>query len=240
LVGLGIKRWLTSMGVADSQCSEMDWWQHREYSLEDFDIEPPAAASSQFVFRMSCVPAQHNSARSPVDQGRTLWCGWVVERLLNSQDEAHESSAVRKGAIYHAGDTGYRRTSRSSVICPVFKEIGEKFGPFDLSFIPIWRGGTLGFFSYWGLRLSHQDVPAASHASPADAMAIHTDVKSRNTVGVHFGTFVGSESETYEATIELAQACDERAIAGLGSPEKNVNGHAGVLDIGESLAVEFA
>ena len=35
-------------------------------------------------------------------------------------------SRTRK--IYYTGDTGY---------CPVFRQIGENFGPFDLSFIPI-------------------------------------------------------------------------------------------------------
>lgn len=32
-------------------------------------------------------------------------------------------------------------------------EIGKKLGPFDLSFLPIWRGGTLGFVSWLGLRV---------------------------------------------------------------------------------------
>jgi L-ascorbate metabolism protein UlaG (beta-lactamase superfamily) len=238
-VGLGIKQWLSSMGVSNTQACEMDWWQNREYSLEDFGIEPRPASTSQTIFRFSCVPAQHNSARSPIDQGRTLWCGWVVERFIRTQDESSESKAARKGSIYHAGDTGYRRTSRSDAVCPVFQEIGERFGHFDLSFIPIWRGGTLGFFSYLGLRLSHQDFPAAHHASPADAIAIHLDVKSRNTIAIHFGTFVGSENESYEAMIELAQACDSRSVASLDSTGDDEHGRAGILDIGDSLAVHI-
>src|SRR6202012_3025795 len=162
---------------------------------------------------------------------------WVLERLLRTQDESSESKATRRGAVYHAGDTGYRRTSRSSVICPIFREIGERFGPFDLSFIPIWRGGTLGFFSYWGLRLSHHDFPAAHHASPADAIAIHLDVKSRNSIGIHFGTFVGSENESYEAMVEFAQACDNQSVASFDRQTEDERGRAGLLDIGASLAV---
>ncbi|KAJ9614561.1 Protein-lysine N-methyltransferase efm4 [Cladophialophora chaetospira] len=238
-VALGIQPWLSSMGVPKTQICEMDWWQNRESSLEDFGTEPPPASTDQVVFRFSCVPAQHNSARSPVDQGRTLWCGWVIERFLRSQDESSEAKASRRGAVYHAGDTGYRRTSKSDVTCPIFKEIGDRYGPFDLSFLPIWRGGTLGFFSSWGLRLSHHDFPAAHHASPADAIAIHLDVKSQNSVGVHFGTFVGSENESYEAMIELAQACESRSVASLDSQNEDDHGRAGIVDIGESLAVEI-
>ncbi|EXJ54620.1 hypothetical protein A1O7_09961 [Cladophialophora yegresii CBS 114405] len=237
-VSLGIKQWMSSMGVATEQICEMDWWDSREYCPEDFGVDTRRASTNQINFRFTCVPAQHNSARSPIDQGRTLWCGWVVERFVRTQDESSESHATRKGAVYHAGDTGYRRTSRSDVVCPVFQEIGKRFGPFDLSFIPIWRGGTLGFFSSWGLRLSHEDFPAAHHASPADAVAIHLDVKSRNTIGIHFGTFIGSENESYEAMIEFAQACDRHAVGSLDSLADNEHGRAGILDIGDSLAVQ--
>lgn len=52
-------------------------------------------------------------------------------------------------------DTGYRRHRRcAQPVCPAFDEVGLKFGPFDLSFIPIWRGGSLGFVSAIGLRVS--------------------------------------------------------------------------------------
>ena len=45
---------------------------------------------------------------------KTLWGGWIL------------MSRTKK--IYYTGDTGY---------CTVFRQIGENFGPFDLSFIPI-------------------------------------------------------------------------------------------------------
>jgi L-ascorbate metabolism protein UlaG (beta-lactamase superfamily) len=123
-------------------------------------------------------------------------------------------------------------------MCPAFEQIGRKLGPFDLSFIPIWRGGSLGFISYMGLRLLHNDVPATLHCSPTDAVAIHQDVKSRNTVGIHFGTFGGSENETYEAMIEFGEACDDRGVPSLDDRVEGKQGRAGTLDIGGSLAVE--
>ncbi|KIW42062.1 uncharacterized protein PV06_05647 [Exophiala oligosperma] len=238
-VPLGNKQWMLSGGIPDKQIYELDWWQECEFGTSDFN----AQRDEEFVLRVSCVPAQHNSGRSVTDQGCTLWCGWVVERFIASKDEPVSSTSkeARRGAIYHAGDTGYRRITKSETVCPAFKEIGGKFGPFDLSFVPIWRGGTLGFISYIGLRLSHHDVPSASHGSPADAIAIHCDVKSRNTVGIHFGTFVGSDNESYEAMIELSLACDEQGVGSLdGSSNEGQNGGAGTLDIGESLAVAIS
>jgi N-acyl-phosphatidylethanolamine-hydrolysing phospholipase D len=40
--------------------------------------------------------------------------------------------------------------------CPAFKEIGEKYGPFDVAMVPIWRGGSLSFISAIGLRVRVQ------------------------------------------------------------------------------------
>lgn len=99
------------------------------------------------------VPAQHGSARTPFDRNRTHWCGWVVE--------SSEHSA------YFAGDTGYS---------PIFRQIGERFGGFDVSMIPI------GAYSpRW---LMHP-----VHLNPADAVKVHLDVQSKLSIACHWGTF---------------------------------------------------
>lgn len=238
-VPLGNASWLSSTGVPTSRIHELDWYDFREYSPTDFSHAVPVTSTSETILRFSCVPAQHNSGRTGADSGRTLWCGWVIEQLLNSKDESSNSEHTRKGAIYHAGDTGYRRTATSSAICPVFKELGEKYKGFDLSFIPIWRGGTLGFISNLGLRLAHEDIPATFHASPRDAVDIHLDVWSRNSVAVHFGTFVGSQNETHEAVIELAEAKEEAGVPGLDEEIDEKKGRMGAIDVGESFVVEI-
>lgn len=238
-VPLGNKTWLLSMGVLESNIHELDWWQNRENSVQDFGHSTPESASSDIMLRFSCVPAQHNSGRGALDQGATLWCGWVIEQLLVSKDESSSSAMRRKGAIYHAGDTGYRRTAKSDQICPIFKEIGQKFGGFDLSFVPIWRGGTLGFISHLGLRLNHNDIPSALHASPEDAVDIHVDVKSRNSIAVHFGTFVGSVNESLEAVMEFEEGRVNRGVGNLADGGVEEKGRAGIVDIGGSWGVEI-
>jgi N-acyl-phosphatidylethanolamine-hydrolysing phospholipase D len=230
---------LCSLGVSADKVYELDWWQNREYSAQDFGLTTSHDTSEDTLLRFTCVPAQHNSGRGAWDQGATLWCGWVIEQLLVSKDESEISKLRRKGAIYHAGDTGYRRTAKSDAVCPIFKEIGQKFGPFDLSFIPIWRGGTLGFISNLGLRLSHNDIPSALHTAPIDAIDIHKDVLSRNTVAIHFGTFVGSENESLEAIMEFEDGREDRDVLGLDGPAEDKRGRAGIIDIGGSFAVEI-
>lgn len=235
-VPLGNKNWICSLGVSKDKVHELDWWENREYSVEDFG-HSSQNPSEDTMIRFTSVPAQHNSGRGALDQGTTLWCGWVIEQLLVSKDEVETSKVRRKGAIYHAGDTGYRRTAKSAAVCPIFKEIGKKFGSFDLSFIPIWRGGSLGFISNLGVRLSHNDIPSALHTSPVDAIDIHKDIMSRNTVAVHFGTFVGSENESLESIMEFEEGRENRGIKSLDEDTADESSRAGILDIGGSIAV---
>jgi N-acyl-phosphatidylethanolamine-hydrolysing phospholipase D len=74
------------------------------------------------------------------DQRATLWASWI----------AKQSVGTTPASVYHAGDTGYMTTSGP---CPAFKEIGARYGPFDLALVPIWRGGSLSFVAAMGLRV---------------------------------------------------------------------------------------
>lgn len=91
-----------------------------------------AAADSEPPYLM-----QHWSSRTGINKMQSLWCGWAV------------MGAARR--FWFAGDTGY---------CGVFKEIGQKYGPFDLSAIPIGA-----YNPRWFLKPQHVD--------PAEAVQIH-------------------------------------------------------------------
>jgi L-ascorbate metabolism protein UlaG (beta-lactamase superfamily) len=77
---------------------ELDWWQRATAGAAD----------------ITCVPAQHFSARTPWNRNKTLWCGFVVR--------------VDGVTIYFAGDSGYS---------PQFREIGARFGSVDVALLPI-------------------------------------------------------------------------------------------------------
>ncbi|MEM7542427.1 MAG: MBL fold metallo-hydrolase [Pseudomonadota bacterium] len=72
-----------------------------------------------------------------------------------------------QGAIYFAGDTGYG---------PHFSEIAERHGGFQLSMIPI------GAYE-------PRSVMAEVHLNPAEAVCAHKDLRSEQSIGIHFGTF---------------------------------------------------
>ena len=81
---------------------------------------------------------------------------------------------------WFAGDTGYHDR--------YFKEIGERLGPFRLAMIPI---------GAYAPRYFMKDA----HVDTAEAVDIHLEVKSQQTLPIHWGTF----EMTIEPFLEPAQ-----------------------------------
>jgi N-acyl-phosphatidylethanolamine-hydrolysing phospholipase D len=125
------------------------------------------------------VPAQHGSARTLFDRNRSHWCGWVIEHCTSDNKKPQK--------IYFAGDTGYS---------PIFREIGDKFQGFDLSLIPI---------GCYNPRWLMQPV----HLNPADAVQVHIDVRSRQSIACHWGTFRLADEPLEEPPALLAQELAE-------------------------------
>eukprot|EP01114_Cavostelium_apophysatum_P020649 TRINITY_DN6979_c0_g1_i1.p1 TRINITY_DN6979_c0_g1~~TRINITY_DN6979_c0_g1_i1.p1 ORF type:complete len:375 (-),score=23.47 TRINITY_DN6979_c0_g1_i1:43-1095(-) len=128
-----------------------------------------------------CLPAQHWSKRTVTSSKTTLWSGWAV--------------IGKKKRVYYAGDTGY---------CSVFKTIGEVYGPFDFSMIPI------GCYT-------PREFMKAQHIDPEEAVTIHQEIKSRFSLGVHWGTYAMGVSSRYEPEDEppqkLAEALSKRGLS---------------------------
>lgn len=123
--------------------------------------------------------------------------------------------------------------------------------------IPIWRGGSLSFIARLGLRvssphnslfidiycippqLSHIPYLSALHATPAHAVSVHRDVRSRHSLAMHFGTLAGSEAEAVEPLVELEGAKAQKGEGGesSGSKDWEREGGFGWLDVGETAVL---
>jgi N-acyl-phosphatidylethanolamine-hydrolysing phospholipase D len=101
----------------------------------------------------TCLPAQHFSGRTLTDQNRRLWSGWAI--------------AGHDRRMFFSGDTAYY---------PVFKDIGQRLGPFDLAAVAIG--------AYRPAR-----IMKASHTTPEEALRVFADVRARHMIGIHWGTF---------------------------------------------------
>ena len=112
--------------------------------------------------------------------------------LLDNRRQLWCGFVVRaQGAVlYYSGDSGY---------CPVFKEIGGSFERPDLVLLPIGA-----YDPQWLLE--------GAHVSPADAVRMHCDVRSRQSVAVHWGTVVLSNEMIMEPKALLAQAVKQQGL----------------------------
>ncbi|NGX51338.1 MAG: hypothetical protein K1060chlam2_01204 [Chlamydiae bacterium] len=131
---------------------------------------------------ITAVPTQHFSGRGILDKNRSLWAGFVVDFIRPKK---------REKRLYFVGDTGYNRND--------FKKIGEEFGEIDLSLIPI------------GTYLPHAFMDPV-HIDPSKSAAIHNEVGSLLSVGMHWKTFRLSGEELDQPPYDLFRALKRRGI----------------------------
>lgn len=95
-VPLGVKKWFEDAGVESSQLHEMDWWQAT--SLKPSQLGKEGESDQYGEVKVTCVPAQHTSARKGIDKNSTLWAGFVIEQTARGG-----SPAPRRTCVYFAG-----------------------------------------------------------------------------------------------------------------------------------------
>lgn len=149
---------------------------------------------SRFGMQFVCVPVHHWSQRVPFVRNRTLWAGWVVR--------------TADVGVFFSGDSGYT---------PHFKEIGRKFGPFDLAAIPIGAYEPRWFMKH-------------HHISPEEAVKAHQDLKARKSVGIHWGTFKLTDEALDAPPKELSVA---KQAMGLKQDEFVVLRHGETIAVGD-------
>ena len=109
-----------------------------------------------YLLSFVCIYISFRSKRTAFDTNKTLWGGYAVWS--------------KNYRFYFAGDTGYTNN------IPIFKQIGQKYGPFDLSAIPIGA-----YEPRWMME--------TQHVSPDEAVQIHIDTRSKKSIGIHWGTW---------------------------------------------------
>lgn len=77
-----------------------------------------------------------------------------------------------------------------------------------------------------------------SHVTPREAVQIHQDIRSRQSVAIHWGTFQLSEEPMDEPPKDLRQAIDDAETR--NSHDAATTIHFDVLGHGETLVVEEA
>jgi len=100
---------------------------------------------------LTATPARHFSGRGLGDANSTLWASWVIKG--------------KKDNIFFSGDSGY---------FDGFKEIGDRFGPFDIAMVECGQ---------------YNDMWADIHMMPEESAQVGLDVRAKTIMPIHWGAF---------------------------------------------------
>ena len=103
------------------------------------------------AIQVASTPSQHFSGRTGPRGLRTLWTSWVLK--------------TEGFALYFSGDSGYDIH---------FKQIGDKYGPFDIAFME-----TGQYNPMWHM----------SHMFPEESAQGGVDLRAKAVHPIHWGTF---------------------------------------------------
>jgi len=140
--------------------------------------------------KLVCTPSRHFSGRGLTDRSATLWSSWVI--------------LSEKKKIYFSGDGGFG---------PHFKEIGDKYGPFDVGLMECGQ-----YNKNW----------AQIHMMPEQTVQATIDVGAQWLVPVHWGAF----------TLSLHDWTDPIERVSAEAKRKNVN--ISTPAIGETIVLEHS
>ena len=125
--------------------------------------------------KITLLPAVHWSKRSLTDTNKTLWGNFLIQ--------------YKDKKIFFACDTGYGN---------IYKDLGEKYGPIDLSMINI---GAYDFRPMF--------EKSIYHTTPEEALDIAKDLKSKKVLGTHWGTFVLSLEPIMEPPVRFKNSAEK-------------------------------
>lgn len=120
------------------------------------------------------TPAQHFSGRDGFYDNETLWASWVIK------SKGHN--------IYFSGDSGYDKH---------FKDIGDKYGPFDIAFL---ENGQ--YDKRW----------PNVHMYPNEAIQAFKDLKAKNFFPVHWGMYQLALHSWYDPIQQIFKLTQDESI----------------------------
>lgn len=124
--------------------------------------------------KITATPSQHFSGRGLLDRNKTLWASWVIKSNNHN--------------VFFSGDSGY---------FDGFKEIGEKYGPFDVTYLECGA-----YDKKW----------SKVHMFPEETAQAHLDLKGKLLQPIHMATFNLALHPWFEPMERLVVAARRKGI----------------------------
>jgi L-ascorbate metabolism protein UlaG (beta-lactamase superfamily) len=170
-----VERFIVPLGIG----SLLEDWGINSTKIIELDWwETYSSGSLMF----HATPAVHYASRGLFDTNQRLWCSWSI---IGDEKRA-----------FISGDSGY---------FDGFKHIGERMGPFDVTFLKI---GAYSDKGTW----------RALHMTPEEAGQQYLDLKGKLLVPLHWATFDMALHPWYEPIERLITFSQQEAVA-LITPE---------------------
>ena len=128
--------------------------------------------------KISFLPAVHWSKRSLTDTNKTLWGNFLIE--------------YKGKKLLFSCDTG---------VGNIYKEIGKKYGPIDITFI------NIGAYNFYPI-MPNRDK-SVYHTNPEEALEVAKNLKSKKVIGMHWGTFVLSLEPIMEPPVRFKNSAEK-------------------------------
>lgn len=162
-----VGHWYTALGMG----SHLKSWGIPEERITELDWwQSTTFKGLTFV----ATPARHFSGRAFTDQFKTFWNSWVIKNNDRS--------------IYFSGDGGYFGG---------FKEIGEKYGPFDLCLIECG---------------AYNEAWKNIHMMPEESVRACLDLKGKRMMPIHWGAFSLALHEWTDPIIRVSKKAEELGL----------------------------
>lgn len=158
------KTFLVPLGVA----AHLEKWGVDSHKIREFAWWQGTTIDD---IKMTFAPAQHFSGRGLNNRFSTLWGSWIIQ--------------TKNRNIYFSGDSGYANH---------FKEIGEKFGPFDFAMLECGQ-----YDDRW------KDV----HMMPEETFLAAKDLGAQTLMPIHWGAFTLAVHPWDDPPKRLVKASDE-------------------------------
>ena len=152
--------------------SRLEGWGVHSDKIKELDWWDALKVSG---IQFTSTPARHFSGRSLFDHNSTLWTSWVIQ-----------SGGTK---IFFNGDSGYG---------PHFKEIGEKYGPFDFTMMECGQ-----YDERW----------APIHMMPEETVQAHIDLNGQLMMPIHWSAFTLAFNEWTDSIERVTKAAKQHGIA---------------------------
>ena len=176
-------RWFIPLGLSSwlkstgcENVTELDWWEETAVSERKREKE---REKKQEKIQEKKQEKQVTFACTPTQH-------WSKRTATDDNKSLWGGWAVigPNNRFFFPGDTGY---------CAAFEEIGTKYGPFTAAAIPIGAYEPRWFMT-------------PQHVDPEEAVRIHMDIKSKFSIGIHWGTFPLGNEFYLDPPVKLREA----------------------------------